>query len=101
MPWEVKKHGKKFQVVNSETGQAKGPEYPTEKSAQAYLKALYANVPEAFQHSSTESEPTGKVDSSTEDKKEPVKEKKSEFNYQGNAVDNMARLRSMIGKIKK
>lgn len=43
MPWEIKKRGGKYVVVNEHTGKVKG-RHATRSQANAQLRALYANV---------------------------------------------------------
>lgn len=46
MPWEIKVKEGKSCVVKESSGEVKKC-YPDKKDAVAYLRALYANVPEA------------------------------------------------------
>jgi len=46
MPYEIRKRGSKYLVVNAETGSVKGT-HDTKTKAVAQLRALYANVKDA------------------------------------------------------
>lgn len=46
MPYEIRREGDRWKVVNSETGDVKG-EHATETKAKAQLRALYVHVPDA------------------------------------------------------
>ena len=46
MPYEIRKRGSKYLVVNAETGSVKGT-HGTKTKAVAQLRALYANVKDA------------------------------------------------------
>lgn len=46
MPWQARKSGNKYQVVNTETGEVKGT-HATKAEADKQVAALYANVPES------------------------------------------------------
>jgi len=46
MPYEIRKRGSKYLVVNAKTGDAKGT-HDTRAKAEAQLRALYANVKDA------------------------------------------------------
>jgi hypothetical protein len=46
MPYEIRKRGSKYLVVNAETGDIKG-RHDTKTKAVAQLRALYANVKDA------------------------------------------------------
>ena len=46
MPYSVRKRGKKYVVVNKDTGKVKGT-HPSKAKANRQLRALYANVPDA------------------------------------------------------
>jgi hypothetical protein len=46
MPYEIRKRGSKYLVVNAETGDVKGT-HDTKTKAVAQLRALYANVKDA------------------------------------------------------
>ena len=47
MPWKITGKDDKCYVVNQNTGKKKNKEPMSRARAKAYLKALYANVPEA------------------------------------------------------
>jgi len=46
MPWKITGKDDKCNVVNKDTGKKKNKEPMSRARALAYLKALYANVPE-------------------------------------------------------
>jgi len=46
MPYKIRKSGKRYLVVNAETGSVKGT-HGTKAKALAQLRALYANVKDA------------------------------------------------------
>jgi hypothetical protein len=52
MPFEITKQGSKYKVVTTATGKVHGT-HPTKRQAVAQLRALYANVPEASEKSSS------------------------------------------------
>ena len=47
MPWKIQGKDDKCYVVNQNTGKHKNKKPMSRARAKAYLKALYANVPEA------------------------------------------------------
>ena len=47
MPWKVTGQGNSCYVVNQHTGKRKNKRPMSRARAKAYLRALYANVPEA------------------------------------------------------
>lgn len=47
MPWKVTGKDDKCNVVNKDTGKKKNKKPMNRARAKAYLRALYANVPEA------------------------------------------------------
>lgn len=46
MPYDVNKRGNKYVVIKQENGEVVG-EHDTRAEAEAHMKALYVNVPEA------------------------------------------------------
>ena len=51
MPWEIKKQGNGFVILNQDTGQlVRGGYHADKEKALAHMRALYANVPEASTH---------------------------------------------------
>ena len=47
MPWKITGKDDKCNVVNQDTGKKKNKKPMSRAKAKAYLRALYANVPEA------------------------------------------------------
>jgi hypothetical protein len=55
MPYEIKKSGDNFVVVNQDTGKmVPGGSHPSKAKALAHMRALYANVPDASKKAITE-----------------------------------------------
>lgn len=47
MPYKLKKEGSSWFVINPETGEKKNKKPMSREEAVRYLRALYANVPDA------------------------------------------------------
>lgn len=47
MPWHISKHGDGYYVIKNADGTKKNKKPMSKEKATRYLRALYANVPEA------------------------------------------------------